>query len=192
MSIQSNLNQAMSIAGLLYNQSAAGQAKAEARKEQRHFEKLGRKEELLTKAMDTASAEGKTHIAEELDPELRAVQKERFSINPTEETLGKLTSRDPETGWVEEASPEEIAQERWETEQKENEVNQYLDMYRQAAQTAQQHLAVRQDEIRNSRMSFLDEPTSLGGTVKDLDPKLRELIADQLGENWEFGQKGVK
>lgn len=188
MSIQSNINQMISLASILSSQTEGYKTKQEAKR-------LGKKERALTEARDIAAKEGTgrgTKMAEQYQEQIQEVKKAQFENAPSAQGLREIEDLERPVATIQE-EPEEIAKQRFEAEEREREVNDFLDQYRKASQTARNALEVKQAEKRDSRASFLDyleEPTSLGGTVKDLDPKLRDLIADQLGDTWEFGKKG--
>lgn len=181
MSIQSNINQGLSIASLLISQNPQVQAAAKKRTDIRN---LSQQEESINKAIESTGSD--IAAKEPYGEALSDIKKKQFELSPSEETFKAYKETTPSRVLTVEASPEEIAQERFEAEQKEAEVNQYLEMYRSAETKAQENLAVKQNEKRNTRRNFLDymrdEPISLGGAFGELDIKLQKKIAQQYSK----------
>ena len=122
------------------------------------------------------------------------VSKQIFETDPTEATAKSYledrymsTEGEKERTITIPAEPEEIAQEMYEEELKQKEVDQYLQMYRNAETKAQEMLKTKQEEKRKTRRNFLDymkdEPTSLGATFGELDPALQKKIASQYSKS---------
>lgn len=124
--IQSSINQMISLTGLLASQVPAFKAGAEKRAE---ISRLGKKEQAITKAIETAAD---TKDKEAYAEELTKVKKQQFEVNPTEESYKAYYDTMPHQFAVIEAEPYEIAQELYETEQKEAEVESYLQQFRKA------------------------------------------------------------
>lgn len=182
MSIQSSINQTLSIASVLGSVNPVLKKKAELRS-------LNKQKANLIKARDTAGYQN-AELALDYQSDIADVSKQLFEIDPSDKTLaeykkeyGATEEASMKRATVVEADPEEIAAERWEKEQKENEINWYLDQYRQASKSAQQSLEVKQNEKRSTRRNFLDylkeEPTSLGLSVGQLGKSAQKYIAGQ-------------
>lgn len=185
MSIQSSINQTLSIASVLGSVNPVLKKRAE-------FRSLNKQKENLIKARDTAGYKN-ADLALDYQADIADVSKQLFEMDPSEKTLAEYKKEYNATeeasmkrATAVEADPEEIAAERWATEQKENEVNWYLDQYRQAEKNAQQSLAVKQNEKRSTRRNFLEylkeEPTSLGLSVGQLGKSAQKYIADQYNK----------
>ena len=135
--IQSSINQMISLAGLLASQSPSIRAGAEKRMAEK---KLMAREDIVKKKrqamtgpavlenVEAAEAEGEAILQEERD-----IAKERYDIDPTEETYAALSKAEralhPKTFTLQ-ADPEEIAQEELAEEQRRQEVEYYKDLYR--------------------------------------------------------------
>lgn len=178
MSIQANINTMLSLAGILASQNPSLQAMAKKRSD---IANLNKQE----KAINAAIAATGANIAakEPYGEQLTEVKKKQFELDPTAESFKAYKETEPRRVLTTEAEPEDIARERYESELKEQEVNQYLQMYRNAETKAQETLQTKQEEKRKTRRNFLDymknEPTSLGGTFGELDPALQKKIASQ-------------
>lgn len=182
MSIQSNINQGLSLAALLATQNPSLQEIAKKRSE---IASLNKQEKAINAAIEST---GKDIAAKEpYGEQLTEVKKRQFELDPTAESFKAYKETTPTRVATFEADPEEIAQERYESELKEQEVNQYLQMYRNAETKAQETLQTKQEEKRKTRRNFLDymkdEPTSLGGTFGELDPALQKKIANQYSKS---------
>lgn len=142
MSVQANINQMLSLAGILASQNPTLQAKVKRRTE---LSSLSKQE----KALRTAIAAIDANIAakEPYGEQLSEVKKKQFELNPTDESFKAYTDITPKRVATTEATPEEIAQERYESEQKESEVNQYM----QADKKASEAVEKRNAEIKKSR-----------------------------------------
>lgn len=178
MSIQSNINQGLSLAALLATQNPSLQEIAKKRSE---IASLNKQEKAINAAIEST---GKDIAAKEpYGEQLTEVKKRQFELDPTAESFKAYKETTPTRVATFEADPEEIARERYESELKQQEVNQYLQMYRNAETKAQETLKTKQEEKRKTRRNFLDymknEPTSLGGTFGELDPTLQKKIASQ-------------
>ena len=197
MSIQSNINTMLSLAGVLASQSPQ---LIEMAKKREAVSRLTKQKEALGKATTLMAESGKSEIAQSYLDETANISKKIFETDPTDVTAESyLKDRYDSTEGIKErtisvpAEPEEIAQEMYEEELRQKEVDQYLEMYRNAdkktqeAETkAQEAVKVKQEEKRNTRRNFLDymndEPTSLGGTFKELDPALQKKIISQYSK----------
>lgn len=179
MSIQSNINQMSSVALLLATNNPTIRAAVDKREK---MSKLAKQKEVLTRARDIMGESGRPEQAQGYQDEIAAVSKAAFETDPTKATAEKyLAERYYSTeGLKERAKPEEIAQEMYRKELREEEIQSLLNQYREAGRKAQEHLAVKQEEKRNTRRNFLDyiknEPTSFGGSVGELDPKIQKQI----------------
>lgn len=154
MNIQSNLNQLISVAGLLTMQSPAYRASAE---KQRNLGILRNKKRVLNEQLETLN-EAKQYGAERerIGEELQSVAQQEFEIDPNKQTLAELRSLTPIPGEPVQADPEEIAQERFEQYEFEQEVDQYFNMYKDASEKAKQATQVKQEEKRQGRRNFTD------------------------------------
>lgn len=187
----------LSLAGVLASQSPQLIARAKKREE---VSRLTKQKEALGKATTLMAESGKPEIAQSYADETANISKKIFETDPTEATAESYlkdryasTEGEKERTITTPAEPEEIAQEMYEKELKQKEVDQYLEMYRNAdkktqeAETkAQEMLKTKQEEKRKTRRNFLDymkdEPTSLGGTFKELDPALQKKIISQYSK----------
>ena len=184
----------LSLAGVLASQSPQLKAMSEKRSAIRD---LNKKEKALSAARDV-SAQANADVAQDYQDQLADVAKAQFELSPTKESAEKMLEQRSYSTEGQEArattvtaDPEEIAMERFEQEQFEQEVEGYLNQYResskadqaQAEQKAKEAVQVKQAAKRKTRRNFLDymkdEPTSLGGTFGELDPKLQKQIAKQ-------------
>lgn len=178
MSIQSNINQGLSLAALLATQNPSLQEIAKKRSE---IASLNKQEKAINAAIE---ATGKDIAAKEpYGEQLTEVKKRQFELDPTAESFKAYKGKKSERVLNTPAQPEDIAQERYEQESKQQEVNQYLQIYRGAETKAQETLKTKQEEKRKTRRNFLDymkdEPTSLGSSFGELDPALQKKIASQ-------------
>ena len=167
MSIQSNINTALSLASLLATQSPTLKAKAEERAE---LKKLGHRETVTKEAYKEAAKVSDVETAEQLEQQLEDIQTQKFNLRPSADILSeKLANRygqfdDPEM----EAASSKIT-----------EAKSRIERYK-AEKKAAEELKAKQEERRKSRRKFIDfmkdEPTSLGATIGELDPKLQKQI----------------
>ena len=194
MSIQANINQMLSLAGILASQSPQLTAMAKKREE---LSELSKKEKVLQKQYEivsgsTAPKEGESdkrpvadefgtevftgipdvNRAEKIEGELANIAQERFVFSPSDETYAAALQSDQEPGpnVPKEASERVSAFKR----------------HLEAEKKAQEAVKVKQEETRKTRRNFLDymkdEPTSLGGTFKELDPALQKKIISQYSK----------
>lgn len=174
MSIQSNINTALSLASLLATQNPTLRAKAE---ERRDFKLLEKKENVTKEAYKEAAKIRDVETAGQIEQQLEDIQTQKFNLRPSADILSeKLANRygqfeDPE---LQEAS-DRITEARMD-----------IESYK-AEKKATEELKVKQEERRKSRRKFIDfmkdEPTSLGGTFGELDPKLQKMIASQYSKS---------
>lgn len=152
MSIQSNINQMLSIAGLLISQNPTIKAAAEKKSQN---EALKKRDVEIEKAL--AVSKGKDRkLYHELTGELSQIRKKEFLADPTTESLGAY-----------------------------KDISKELSRLEKASKSASDHLKSKQNERRSGKevINIMSQPTSLGETVGNLDPKLADLIKKQLGEN---------
>ena len=197
MSIQSNVNTALSLASLLATQNPALRAKAEKRAE---LKSLGRKEEVLSKAVSESGGAGDSKIAQELTDQLGELKKQQFELDPSAESFQAYrqqryhtTEGQKERTTTVREDPQAVAEELYEKAQYKREVLSNLDAMmnpgkaQEAAAKAQEATKVAQEQKRATRRKFTDylkdEPTSLGGTFSQLDPKLQKAIASQYSKS---------
>lgn len=155
MNIQSNINQTLSIAGMLASMNPTLQAKAKQRAD---VSRLTKQKESLSKATSVMAESNKHEMAQSYLDQTADISKQIFELDPTEanaqsylkdyskstEGMQKRAINIPE-------EPEKIAQGLYEEELKQKEVDRYLQMYRDAEIQAQENLKLKQDEKRNSR-----------------------------------------
>ena len=173
MSIQANVNQMLSIAGLMARMNPTLAAKADANA------KIKNLEQQRSTYEQAAKVSGKNEYVDKIDE----INQQLFELDPTEERRKLL----PPKTFEMKADPEEIGREIAEKEDYEQEVRNYADMYRKvsptakAEQSAQEALKTEQTRTRKTRRNFLDyikdEPTSLGVTFGELDPGLQKKLA---------------
>ena len=169
MSIQSNVNQMISIAGLLLNTNPQVKAAVEKREAAKAF---NREKELIK----TDYEEYQKYLGDVVtaDENLAKVEEGRAAVAE----LGKK-------GYKETGDPDFL------NEYKKWKGGEYLSerMARKKAmsETAISETEMKQEEKRKTRRNFLDyiasEPTSLGGTVGELDPKLQKAIAKNYSKS---------
>ena len=142
MSLQSNVNQALSIAGLIASQNPTLKAATEKRAE---LKQLERRAQTLTKSAEVSGRGRKPELAQAYREELAEVRKKQFETDPTS-------------------------------------IN--LRAYKKAQRKAQSMLNLKQNERRKGKQgileSIMDEPTNLGGTVKELSPAVQNAIAQAI------------
>lgn len=144
--IQSSINQMISLAGLLASQNPALQA-ASAKKTE--IKQLKKKEEAVRSQIENIE-----NIAEKepYGKELTEIKKQQFEVDPSSETYKAWKETEPKRLLEAEEDPEEIAKERFESEQKEKEIQDYLDWFR----TADQSAAREQEKRREIRRRILE------------------------------------
>lgn len=128
--IQANVNQMISLAGLLASQNPELRAKSEQRAK---MAGLAKQEKVARTQIEAAEGADKEAYYEDLVD----IKRQQFETKPTAETYGEYKDIQPKRLGTTEADPEEIAMEIYEEEQKEAEVKSYLDQFRKA----DQHLA---------------------------------------------------
>lgn len=145
MSIQSNINQMISLAGLLASQSPALRAKSEQRAAMRN---LAKQEDIVKKQIDIAQPGDKERYGEEL----LNIKEKQFETMPTEETYSELIKMRPGQSTTIEESPEDIAQEQIDIETKQKAVQEYKDSFKKA----DNELAEEQKIRRETRKRILE------------------------------------
>ena len=171
MSIQSTLNQGLSIAALLTTQSPGFKAKQEARIQTRN---LAQQEKAINKQLEALPA-GDLEKREQLRGDLTEIKDKQFRLNPTKETYEAYSEMRGGQTQVAKEDPLNVAQELFEDEQRQQEINSYLDQMRAAAKKSTDHLIAEQERLKNT-------PTSLGVTIGELSPKTQAYIQKQLKE----------
>ena len=195
MNIQSNINQGLSVASMLLTMHPALRAKAEKRAE---LKNLGQREKVLQKQYKTVAGTVKdveagekvpemlkadefggskftnppdVERAEKIEGKLADIAEKRFDIEPTSENYAEALHA--EYGGV----PSGLSTEK-------NQISQFKANL--AAAKAQDNLKAKQKEKRQGRRNFKDyiasEPTSLGGSVGELDPKIQKFIAQSYSK----------
>ena len=154
MNIQSNVNQLISVAGLLATQSPAYKTAIE---KQGKLRSLGKQEKVLNEQLKTLNeAKQGGFDRERIGEELQSIAQQRFEIDPSKKTLESLRAVTPIKGEPWPADPEEIALERFQEYEREQEVEDYFNMYKEASEKAKQATQVKQEEKRNGRRKFAD------------------------------------
>ncbi len=193
MSIQSNINQSLSVASLLFSQSPYIKEKAETYNKIRGIESNLKKEKGVIKTSLSALKSEMPDINKMSEEELAnyetkkditldyaskgidkavALRKELFETKPTEANYEKYV---------------QAAQAVPEARKITGSLREGLDS---AIARAKEALGAERSRIGSSRYiteALKNEPTSLGGTVGELDPKLQEAIAQQIKS-----QRGLK
>ena len=150
MSIQSNINQMLSIAGLLISQNPTVKAKTEKKAQS---EALKKRDVEIEKAL--AVSEGKNkQLSHELTGELSQIRKKEFVTNPTAESLGAYQDTSKKLSKYEKASKSA----RNNLKNKQNE---------------------KREGRRNFSQYIANEPTSLGVNVSQLGVEARRFIESQ-------------
>lgn len=149
MSIQSTINQGISVASLLISQNPAVQSKAKDRAE---FRNLTKQEKAINKTIDSLGSD--IAAKEPYGEQLADVKKRQFELKPSEETLKVYKDVKPERVAEVPADPEEIARERIEAEEAEEEVNNMVLDARKARRKARQATIDAQEERRAARESI--------------------------------------
>lgn len=166
MSIQSNINTALSLASVLASQNPTLRSIGEKNAKIRELEKRAEQENKQYQAMKPGlNVPGRTSIETLEDiatfgESAVKTSKELFELDPT---MQRYMSLKGTQGMVKKASA-------------------LADMGRKT-EAAKQALAIAQEQKRNTRRKFTDymkdEPTSLGYSFGELDPKLQKAIAKQ-------------
>lgn len=193
MSIQSNVNQSLSLAGLLAASSPTIKDFAER---QAKIREIKTKEKLLKKQYEVVGGKsrpatagdtilppsqlikGGTEVivqppslekAKEIQDKLTELKQEKFDIKPTEENYSEaLRSRYEGPSDLDTSVYDEFN------------LNIQAENARKKAQEAWERTKAEQAARRKSRRKFIDyikdEPTSLGATVGELDPRIQKEI----------------
>lgn len=146
MSIQSTINQGISVASLLISQNPAVQSKAKDRAE---FRNLTKQEKALNKTIESLGDD--LAAKEPYGEQLADVKKRQFELKPSAETLKAYKDVKPERVAETPADPYEIARERIETEEAEEEINSIV----RAARKARNATLAAQEERRNARAAIM-------------------------------------
>lgn len=146
MAIQANINQMLSLAGLLATQSPTLRAKAETRAKMAN---LAKQEKAVRTQIDVAEdiTDKETYYEDLVD-----IKKQQFETKPTEETYSELKDIQPKRLMTFEADPEEIAQEIYEEETRVNEIKENVDRFRRA----DENLKTQQEARRETRKRILE------------------------------------
>lgn len=179
MSIQSNINQIISVAGILASQNPSLREKAARKAEIRDLENelsanVGALKEHIKK--DTSSkVTDQTADPEEAQRIITSNWEELVSRHEEiRDTAEKLYKKDPTKERLEvyRNARDISAEQRTE-----------FDKFMATFKKAEESLEIAQEEKRTARRNFMDylkdEPTSLGGTVGELDEKLQKEIKKQ-------------
>lgn len=164
MSIQANINQGISLAGFLAQTNPYLQEKSKTRRE---LKSLSKQEAAVKSAQDIVTTkEAKSNVTDptnmaqlhRMQDELAGIKERQFRLEPSDEAYeefqkvyGGTKQGMAESGFRESGSAEITAKQRFTQEQEAEEVNKYLQQYRDAAKKAQDNLAAKQNEKRASR-----------------------------------------
>ena len=146
MSIQSNINQGLSLASLLLSQNPEIKAVGDRRAKERE---LQRQEKALTTAIESTGSD--IAAKEPYGEKLSEVRKKKFELNPTPESFKAYEDATPKRVSTVEADPEDIAKEKYESEQKQQEVDKELQRLKDADKSASEAIEKRNEEIQRSR-----------------------------------------
>lgn len=164
MNIQSNINQTLSLAGMLIAMNPTVKARAETREA---LSKLSREEQVLSKQYEHLAFN--PDMAETVESRMTDLAQEQFEAAPSEESYSKyLQTRYGESPLL---SPK---------------VSALVNRFRQIKTEARESVAAKQEQKRASRRKFTDylqdEPV-LGGKFSELDSKLQKKIADTYSKS---------
>lgn len=197
MNIQSNVNQGLSVASMLMTMNPALRQKAEKRSE---LKDLGRREKVLSKQYKIAAGTTRdvepgekvsedlkadefggsvftkppdVELAQTIENQIADIAEQRFDLKPTSETYSEALGA--KYGEV----PSNLSTEK-------SQISQFKANLAAAAKKAEDNLKAKQTEKRQGRRNFKDyissEPTSLGGSVGELDPKIQQFIAQSYSK----------
>ena len=178
MSIQGNINQAITLGAALYTQTPKYQTKVEEAKKVAESEKLLKadklKQDALLKSAEktfgpgvseaTKKAYGK--LADESTKESMETYKKVFELNPTTENFQRLADM-----------------------QKNYEANAaaFEEINRQKIEMANQQAEAKKNTKKTQKRKFMDtlskQTTSLGGTIGDLPENMQKTIAKQYSKS---------
>lgn len=175
MSIQSNLNQALSVFGVMAQMSPDLKKKKE-------LQKLGQYEKSLTKIAATPGSYD-VKRRNKLEEKFAEIAEKRADIDPTPENYRELTKADPQP--ISTSAPITDYDEYLKYQYEEDpEYRAQVDAMRAQEQErkAAADLQRAQEEKRKSReiSDMMKTRISWGGTLGDLDEKLRARILDQI------------
>lgn len=146
MSIQANINQQLSLAGVLLTQNPASKAAAERRQEKTS---LKRQEQAINKALE---AIGPSNAAREpYGEDLAAIKKRQFELDPSAETWADYKGTQTRKVAESPADEEEIIQERYEAESREQAINNRVSAMLQADRSAADAITAERARILKSR-----------------------------------------
>lgn len=172
MSIQSNINTGLSLASFLIGQNPNIQEASKKRAELKSLEKRAEAVSSYSAAINQGIAQtlmaGNPEATEQGFKDLakyRAegaeIAEQQFKLDPSKETY-----------------------EAWKNEEGRRDL--FSKLAENASVKAQDALKAQQDMKRKSRRSFIDymkdEPTSLGGSFGELDPKLQKMISQHYSK----------
>lgn len=146
MSIQANINQQLSLAGVLLTQNPATKAAAERRQERTS---LKRQEKAINKAIEATGAD--IAAKEPYGEDLAAVKKRQFELEPSAKTYADY--KGTQTIKVAEipADEEEIIQERYEAASSEQAINDRVNAMLEADRSAANAITAERARILRSR-----------------------------------------
>lgn len=163
MNIQSNINQTLSLAGMLIAMNPTVKARAETREA---LSKLSREEQVLSKQYEHLAYDPERAGA--VESRMTDIAQKQFETDPSEASYEKLLRTYYEGSPL--LSPEVSAR-----------VNQIRSEIK-----ARQSVTAKQEQKRASRRKFTDylqdEPV-LGGKFSELDPKLQKQIASTYSKS---------
>lgn len=165
--IQGNINQALGTLGVLANLSPDLRQRAENKRELRSISKseAGLEEQLsqtLKPAMSGKYKEEESIVARENLYNLESARKRKYDLDPSKENYDSYLS----------------------AMRARSTYDQMLDSRREAAMSKATSIAQSKANQRREFMSYLaQQPTSLGGTVGDLEMPLQRQIASQYSKS---------
>ena len=146
MSIQSNINQTISLASLLVSNNESLQAAARKKRESAN---LAAQEEAVKSAIEATGPDiaAKAPYGEQLTE----IKKKQFELNPSAESFNAYKSTRPTKVAEAEASPEEIASEIYESEKSKQEIRSMVDAMHAADRAAIDASKAETERLKRSR-----------------------------------------
>ena len=146
MSIQSNINQTISLASLLVSNNESLQAAARKKRETAN---LALQEEAVKSAIEATGSD--LAAKEPYGEQLTEIKKKQFELNPSAESFAAYKSTMPTKVTEAEADPEEIASEIYESEKAEHEIRSMVDAMHAADKAAIEASKVETERLKRSR-----------------------------------------
>jgi hypothetical protein len=146
MSIQANINQQLSLAGVLLTQNPAAKAAAERRQERTS---LKRQEQAINRAIEATGSD--IAAKEPYGEDLAAVKKRQFELDPSDKTWAEYKGTQTRKVAESPADEEEIIQERYEAAASEQAVNDRVSAMLEADRSATDAVSAERARILRSR-----------------------------------------